>query len=291
MLVGIMHPHNPRFCTPLIDELPPEKVLFGRSPAMQEFRRNLSQACLARLPVLMLGEVGVGKKTLSRFLHRHWFAPWGRYVKVTCASADWFWSPFTLQAVMKCSVPAKTRPEAADERVATLFLDGVDELPVRLQRLLASLLTEHGGDYNFHPRRGPICIVSSSTRNLRDETDEGRFRRDLFERLAVSTLFVPPLRDRMQDMPEICEYLRRQCRTSGLPDRKFPAHLLDSMLLYAWPGNLSELTTFVGHFVTLGPEHCGAPGSFQASPQAEATSYLMPVGAEYTGWKEMTLIG
>jgi DNA-binding NtrC family response regulator len=112
------------------------------------------------------------------------------------------------------------------------------------------LLIEHNDERNFHPHRGPLCIVSSSTRDLRYETEEGRFLKDLLQQLAVVTLEVPPLHDRAQDLPAICDFLhRRYCRISGMPDRPFPAELLEYMRLQRWPGNLGELETFISRFV------------------------------------------
>jgi DNA-binding NtrC family response regulator len=160
--------------------------------------------------------------------------------------------------------------------LATLFLDEIDELPMKLQRLLANLLVEYRDDHNRQSDRGPICIVSSSTRDLRRETKEGHFRRDLLQQLAVVTIEVPPLRNRMEDLPGICEYLRyRCCRASGMPDRPFPADLWDRMLHHPWPGNFSELESFISRFVALGPKHCDALGNLKPDVSGDPGIWLM----------------
>lgn len=243
---------------PIVEELPPENVLFGASAAMQQLRCKLSRVCTASVPILLQGEIGVGKGSLSRFIHQRWFAGQGHYARLSCASVDKLWGPFAFCAVLNCSVPLNGC-SGHFERLATLFLDEINELPVKLQQLLANLLVEHSEDRNRHSDRGPMCIVSSSTRDLRREIKEGHFRRDLLQQLAVVTIDVPPLRDRTEDLPQICEYLRRRCcRASGVPDRPFPPDLFERMLHHRWPGNFSELESFISRFVALGPKHCAA---------------------------------
>ena len=237
-------------------ELPPEDVLFGRSSDMQDLKEKLSRFCSAGVPILLQGEVGVGKSTLSAFIHRHWFSPHGPYARLSCASTDEHWAAFALCAVLKRSMLNATR-SATDTHPTTLFLREVDELPSNLQRLLAMLMTERKENNGQDVESSRVCVVSSSTRDLRREMKDGHFRRDLFQQLAIGALRVPPLRERAQDLPAIFEYLRHyNCVEAGVDDRPFPPDLMERMLLYRWPGNLNELQSFIRRFVTLGPEHC-----------------------------------
>ena len=238
------------------EDLLPESVLFGRSSSMLDLREKLTRFCSAGVPILLQGEAGVGKGTLSAFIHRHWFSLHGSYARLSCASTDEHWAAFALCAVLKRSMLQTTR-SAADTHPATLFLREVDELPSHLQRLLAILMTERKEEDGSAMETSPVCIVSSCTRDLRREMKHGHFRRDLFQQLAIGVVRVPPLRERVQDLPAICEYLRhRDCMQAGIDDRPFPPDLMERMLMYRWPGNLNELQSFIRRFVTLGPEHC-----------------------------------
>jgi DNA-binding NtrC family response regulator len=239
----------------VVRDLVPEPILFGRSNTMQELKHKLSRFCSASVPVLLQGEVGVGKDELARFIHQRWFASRGHYARLSCASVNMGWAAFALNATLKGSTPPG-RNSGTPVRPVTLFLDEVNELPSKLQRLLSILLIEQKEAHDAG--HGPVCIVSSSTRDLRREVKEGRFRRDLFQQLAIGVLQVPPLRDRVQDLPEICEYLRCRCSLqAGADDKPFPPDLLERMLLHRWPGNLNELEAFIRRFVALGPENSG----------------------------------
>jgi DNA-binding NtrC family response regulator len=157
-----------------------------------------------------------------------------------------------------------------------LFLDEVNELPGKLQRLLAILLGERKHNLGQDWLGGPVCVVSSSTCNLRREMKAGHFRRDLLQQLAIGVLDVPPIRDRVQDLPDICEYMRRRCCVqASVADRPFPHDLMERMLLYPWPGNLNELETFIRRFVALGPEYCGSILSRETDAAAFNRKWMM----------------
>lgn len=235
-------------------EVPPEHVLFGCSAVMQKLRENLSRFCNASVPIVLQGEVGVGKSTLARFVHQRWFATRGQYARLTCSSVDKGWAALAFCAVLKGSqVPAIPSSDVA--RPVTLFLDEVNELPGKLQQLLAALMIENSEQHDGCC--GPVCIIGSSTSDLRREMKEGHFRRDLLQQLAVGILDVPPLRERKEDLPEICEYMRRRCcERTNVADRPFQPDQMERMMAYDWPGNLNELESYIGRFVALGPEHC-----------------------------------
>jgi DNA-binding NtrC family response regulator len=146
--------------------------------------------------------------------------------------------------------------DSASTFVATLFLDQIGDLPFKLQRRLSHLLDDHDAGKRKDQQQEPVRIICASARNLRREVREGRFRRDLFDHLAVVTIEVPALRERPEDLPEVCEYLRQRYRARfGVGDRVFPPDLLARMLNYTWPGNFCELENFVRRFVTPGCDH------------------------------------
>src|SRR5262245_49145853 len=170
------------------DELLPENVLFGRSPGMQDLKEKLSRFCHAGMPILLQGEAGVGKETLSGFIHRRWFSLYGPYARLSCASTDEHWAAFALCAVLKGPVLQAAQASSPGTHPATLFLHEVDGLPDNLQRLLAILMTERKENDGHDGDESPVCIVSSSTRDLRREMKGGHFRRDLFHQLAIGVL-------------------------------------------------------------------------------------------------------
>jgi DNA-binding NtrC family response regulator len=239
----------------------PDSVLFGISQVMQELRSRLSRICATTVSVLLQGEVGVGKGVLSRFIHSHSTGVVGPYVRVNCAalsceSADK--NPFATSTDGEGTALARVPWGFPMSNIGTLFLDQVHELTPQVQQQLSNSFAEcdesssrdQGNDHSN------VRIMCASTRNLRHEVERGRFRRDLFHRLAVVTIDVPPLRNRLEDLPCITEYLRaRYSAQFGIADALFPSDLLARMLSYQWPGNIHELESFVCRCVVLGSDH------------------------------------
>ena len=233
-------------------DLPPDSVIFGKSPVMLELHGRLKRICSTNLPILLHGESGVGKGLVSRFIHNHATGIVGPYLKVDCVGTSGSLPEFHLSAFASTSLgvqPGGSTPPR------TVFLDEVGELSIRLQlQLLHSLHEGELGDCQADPWTQPR-IICATTRNLRQEANEGRFRHDLFYRLAVVTLEIPPLRNRLDDLLIIGDYLR--CYYSdkfGLPDQPFPKRLVDRMHYYAWPGNVREFESFVCRYVILGSD-------------------------------------
>ncbi len=155
--------------------------------------------------------------------------------------------------------PSGTTPleQPYSSSIGTLFLDEVGELPPKSQLHLVHRLLDHDGDHDQPNPLAAARIISATARNLRQEVKENKFRRDLFYRLAVVTLEVPPLRNRRDDLLIIANHLRqRYSETFGLPERPFPDRLIQGMHRYEWPGNIRELETFVCRYVTLGTKEC-----------------------------------
>jgi DNA-binding NtrC family response regulator len=258
--------------TRLGEELPPECLLFGRSPAMQELKVRLFRVCTASVPLLLQGEIGVGKATLSRFIHAHFAADKGQYLRVNCAAVADGWAPLAFSVALKGRAAGERHGENhVSSAVTTLVFDRVCALPALAQRGLAQLLVEREEQSPSGRDSLPIRIIAATTRDLRRQVKQGHFRRDLFDLLAVVTVQVPPLRQRMQDLPELCEYLRlRLCARLGVAGTMFPASMMDRILQYHWPGNICELENFIGRFVSLGPENCGPVEAFPSHSFNEA---------------------
>lgn len=236
----------------------PDSVLFGASDVMQELKGKLLRVCRTTVPVLLQGEVGVGKGTLSRFIHSHSAGALGPYVRITCAALCGS-SPMMGLLLHLQGVESEVQIDSDDARplagLGTLFLEQVNELAPWLQQELARTLAESDerAARDGHRVYEKVRIVCSSTRNLRREVKLGHFRRDLFHRLAVVTIDVPPLRQHLEDLPAIAEYLRlRQSAQLAANDPPFPPDLLARMVTYQWPGNIRELDNLVCRYVVLG---------------------------------------
>jgi two-component system, NtrC family, response regulator AtoC len=234
-------------------DLPPDTVIFGKSTVMLELHGRLKRICSTNLPILLHGESGVGKGLVSRFIHNHATGIAGPYIKVDCVDTSGSLRQFHPSAFTPGGLPIQEGSVPS----RTVFLDEVGELSTQSQlQLLHSL---HEGELNSagcqtDPWTKPR-IICATTRNLRQEANEGRFRHDLFYRLAVVTLEIPPLRNRLDDLLIIGNYLRRYYSDKfGLPDKPFPKRLVDRMHYYAWPGNIREFESFVCRYVILGSD-------------------------------------
>ena len=212
------------------------------------------------VPVLLQGEVGVGKSVLSRFIHGHSAAAHGPYTSINCAALGGpspIKDPFLpLQGALGF-VPANSDDASPSSRPGTIFLEQVSELTPRLQQQLARSLAESDecATTDWHEAQERVRIICSNTRNLRRDVKLGHFQRDLFHRLVVVVIDVPPLRNRLEDLPGIAEYLRlRHGAQLAGTDPPFSQEMLARMLTYQWPGNVRELENFVCRYVVLGGE-------------------------------------
>lgn len=244
----------------LLTGLPPDSVIFGKSVLMLDLKAKLRRILGTNLPILLQGESGTGKHVLSKFIHRYSESIVGPYLGVDCASN----SDTLLESLRSTLVEADTKPTGGIlsaqpdlSFLGTLFLDEVGELSPKSQlHLLKSFLEcqGSGGDGQSNPW-ARARIIGATARNLRQEVNEKRFRADLFYRLAVVTLEVPPLRNRLDDLLIIANYLRlHYSKNFGLAERPFPNKLIERMHYHGWPGNIRELENFVCRYVILGPE-------------------------------------
>jgi DNA-binding NtrC family response regulator len=213
--------------------------ILGQQPALQDARRRAARMARATAPVLLLGEPGVGKQLFARAMH-HASAAAGPWQSLHCASLE-------AEQLMRelFGDDAQGRPgrlENADG--GTLFLDDIDTLPPAAQLGLLRVIQENcvvrTGGQREHPAR--VRLIVASARNLNEEASAGRFRLDLLYRLKVLSLRLPPLRDRLADLPLLIERrLRRLDTEYGLGSRLIDPALLEAFNRYRWPGNVHEL--------------------------------------------------
>ena len=241
-------------------ESPGEAVVFGSTPAMREVRDKIDSVLSCDLPVLIQGETGTGKGVIARFLHTHSRPREAPFVKLNCAAipADLLERELFGSEKGLLAGAGEGRPglvEVADG--GTLFLSEIGGMSLELQGKLLRLLRD--GTYvrtgGRERRTGRVRVVCATNAHLQGAIQSGAFREDLFDCLYVVSLHLSPLRDRKQDIPQLCEYflhkLSRQFRRNK-PELS-PA-TLELLKQWNWPGNLRELENWVARAVILGDD-------------------------------------
>jgi DNA-binding NtrC family response regulator len=239
--------------------------LVGRSTAMQDVFEVLERVARTEVTVSFLGETGSGKDVLARALHEQSSRSEGPFVIFDCGAVAANLAESELLGHERGAFTGAVAAHAgAFERAhgGTLFLDEIAELPLDLQpRLLRALESRKvrrvGGR---HERRVDVRVIAATNRDLRAEVAAGRFREDLYFRLAVAVVRVPPLRDRLDDLPQLVLSLLADL---GRPDLRVADATLSMLRAHPWPGNVRELknalscaTAFVDAGTTvLEPRH------------------------------------
>jgi DNA-binding NtrC family response regulator len=227
--------------------LPGRPLLIGRSAAMQELFKQIVLLTGNDLSVLIIGESGVGKELVAHAIHDNGPRSEEPFVAVNCAAI-----PDTLIEAELFGAQAGAFTDAKSTRVGrfeaaaegTLFLDEVSELPFHLQSKLLRVLQEHNFERlgNVEPIEFKARLIAASNRNLKAEVEAGRFRDDLYHRLNLATILVPPLRERRDDIRPLVEHFlaRANAEMSKSVNAIEPA-VIDKLHSYAWPGNVREL--------------------------------------------------
>lgn len=224
--------------------------LTGTSPAMAALREAIARYAPLPVTVLILGEPGTGKERVARALHRL-SGRRGEFVAVNCAGLPEHLLEAELFGVVRGAFTGadRDRPGLVEHAEGgTLFLDEVGELPLSMQAKLLRLLQERevrrvGG---LRPRKVDVRFVAATNRDLARAVEQGSFRRDLYDRLAVATLRVPPLRERVEDIPLLVGELVTQFAAQfGFGTVVVEPELLRRLSQYPWPGNVRELESVV----------------------------------------------
>jgi len=235
-----------------------EKAFYDfRSPAMMKMMEVLRRAAPEDTPILLVGETGVGKDYIARWIHEHSPRHEAPYAEVNCANIHHSLFEAELFGVEKGAAP-ETRFREGRIRAAdggTVFLNEIGELPLSIQAKILrvidnKLLDRVGGDT---PVATDVRFVCATNRNLKEMVEKGDFRRDLYYRINVFELTVPPLRERMEDFPHFAEHiLRQKCREYGRPPMRIPKTVMAQLASMPWIGNLRELANVIGKGVILG---------------------------------------
>ncbi|MFO0903184.1 MAG: sigma 54-interacting transcriptional regulator [Pirellulales bacterium] len=221
--------------------------LIGRSAALQAVTRQIELVAPTNSAVLILGESGTGKEVVAREIHRRSQRAGRPLIKVNCAAIprELYESEFFGHA--KGAFTGALRDRAGRFELAdggTLFLDEIGEIPLDLQAKLLRVLQE--GEIERigeeRTRRTDVRIIAATNRNLREESEAGRFRQDLYYRLSVFPMELPPLRKRVEDIPLLTEhFLERLARQLGRARPRLTQANIQALQRYDWPGNVREL--------------------------------------------------
>jgi len=256
-------------------------AILGRSSALERVLRQVAMVAPTDANVLVLGESGSGKELIARAIHERSPRMGKPLVKVNCGSIprELFESEFFGH--VRGSFTDTVRDRVGRFQLAdggTLFLDEVGEIPLELQSKLLRVLQE--GEFervgDEATRRVSVRLIAATNRDLRKEVDEGRFRLDLYYRLSVFPLEVPPLRDRRDDIPELIgHFVRQACQRFHVPPPVVPKREMERAQEYEWPGNVRELQNVVERAVIV--SH-GGKLSFDLIDQPSRPAPKIPKG-------------
>lgn len=236
-----------------------QNSLVGESPAMIDLKQEIERVARSDAKVLITGESGVGKELVAQAIHNFSTRASRSFVAVNCAGLPETLLESELFGHVKGSFTGAYRDKQGKLELAdrgTMFLDEIGEMTLRMQGLLLRFLEtgelqKVGADRVLG--RVDVRVIAATNRNLRDMIDQGTFREDLFYRLNVIHLLVPPLRTRPEDIqPLIDHFLRYFTRTDAYMVREISADALALLRSYSWPGNVRELENVIERLVVTG---------------------------------------
>lgn len=243
--------------------------LIGRSPAMQEIYRALARLMPTDLTVMISGESGTGKELVARALHDYGKRRHGPFVAVNMAAIPRELIESELFGHEKGAFTgADSRNIGHFEQAegGTLFLDEIGDMPMEAQTRLLRVLQQ--GEYTTVGGRRPIKtnvrIVAATNKDLRSLIQEGLFREDLFFRLNVVPLRLPPLRERVEDIPDLMRHFFSMVEQEGLARKHLDADAMDRLKKYTWPGNVRELENMVRRLAALYPQDMISASNIEA---------------------------
>jgi len=251
-----------------ISQQRPDRSIIGGSAALSEILDEIPRIAPTRASVLIMGESGTGKELIARAIHEASDRAKGPFVAINCAALP----ESLVESVLfgherGAFTGAVKQVKGVFERAhrGTLLLDEISEMRIDLQAKLLRVLQEQefervGGTSPIHV---DVRVVATTNRDLRKEIHETRFREDLYYRLGVVQMHVPPLRDRLDDIPVLVEHFRRKAVTeSGRKVDGFTDEALEALRAHAWPGNVRELAHAVERAVILSREPMIGPTAF-----------------------------
>jgi sigma-54 dependent transcriptional regulator, acetoin dehydrogenase operon transcriptional activator AcoR len=235
--------------------------IIGQSTALRQALEKAKHLADLNVPVLLQGETGVGKEMFARAIHEGRQRTKGPFVALNCGGLPRDTLASELFGYVDGAFTGAKRSgmigKIETARDGTLFLDEIGEMPLDLQPYLLRVL-EGGELYPLgasQPRNVQFKLITATNRDLRADVAAGRFRQDLFYRVSVTTLRIPALRERKEDIVELVEYFNREVsHRHGVSVKRFEADVIDAFERYAWPGNVREMRNVVEGMVMLTSE-------------------------------------
>jgi two-component system response regulator AtoC len=238
--------------------LPPDEIIFGRSPAMRSVQQLVGKILGTNLPVLIQGENGTGKGLLAQYIHSHSAVSSGAFVKVNCAAIPGALLESELFGHEKGAFTDAHASRAGYVEMSdrgTLFLDEISDLDLSLQAKVLQLLQD--GQFSRigdnQERRVDTRAICATNRNLAREIEIGRFRQDLFYRINVITINLPPLRERREDIVPLMEYFLAQLNVRFERNAPpLPWDMVEALGSREWRGNIRELENLMARYAIMG---------------------------------------
>ena len=230
-------------------------TLVGHSPAVNQLRQTIDKVSPTNSRILIVGPSGAGKELVARSIHLHSGRAAGPFVVINAAAITPERMEIELFGVEQANGESNRKVGALEEaHGGTLFIDEIADMPRETQNKILRVLV----DQTFQRVGGStkiavdVRIASSTARNLEAEIAAGRFREDLFHRLSVVPIRVPPLAERREDVPELVEYFMDQIsQSTGLPKRRIGADAMAVLQSHDWPGNVRQLRNNVERLMIL----------------------------------------
>ncbi len=244
----------------LKQQAPIASTLTGRSACMNQLRQTIERAAKANSRILIVGPSGAGKELTARTLHNASGRSEQPFVVINAAAITPERMEVELFGIEQTAEQPRKTGALEEANSGTLFIDEIGDMPRETQNKILRVLV----DQTFQRTGGTakinvdVRIISSTARNLEEEIAEGRFREDLYHRLSVVPIRVPPLSERREDIPELIEYFMEQISlATGLPKRKIGEDAMAVLQSHVWPGNVRQLRNNVERVMILaggGPE-------------------------------------
>ncbi len=274
----------------LMNELYGMENIVARSPEMQTVLQQVSRVAKTDTTVCISGETGTGKEVIARVIHCNSLRASKPFIPVNCAAIPETLFESELFGHMKGSFTGAHQNkrgliQSADK--GTLFLDEIGEMPIALQgKLLRALQNREilpvGGQNSV---KVDVRILAATNKDLEQAVREGRFREDLYYRIHVVPLWLPPLRQRREDVPSLAQFfLKRSVQQHGKQVKGFTPEAMQRLIAHSWPGNVRELENTIERavvmsandlitpeFLPLASQESSAPGSLQPLTEAKET--------------------
>jgi two-component system, NtrC family, nitrogen regulation response regulator NtrX len=267
--------------------------MVGESAALRQVMAAVGRAPPTNATVLIQGESGVGKELVARTIHRNSLRSRERFVQVNCAAIPEELIESELFGHEKGSFTGATEKQVGKFEQAdrgTIFLDEVGDMSAKTQAKVLRVLQEGEVERLGSARtiKVDVRVIAATNKNLEEEIERGRFREDLYFRLAVIPIFVPPLRERPEDIPLLVRhYMDYFCRENNARPRRVSPAAMEALQRYRWKGNIRELRNTVERLIIMSPgdtiDLADLPGMVRTPGGASAATARSAPGAEASG--------